>query len=129
VRRLANEVAGTVELVGNLGQNEFSRLMHREAEGSLNAAQSRQILKMLLESGGDPDRIAEDLGFEAMEADALESAIEEVVAAHPTEWERFVAGEDKLMGFFIGQIKSATQGQADLKEASGLLRSRRRPGG
>jgi aspartyl-tRNA(Asn)/glutamyl-tRNA(Gln) amidotransferase subunit B len=129
VRRLANEVAATVELIGNLGHNEFSRLMQREAEGSLNVAQSRQILKMLLESGGDPDRIAEELGFEAMEAGALESVIEEVVAAHPAEWERYVAGEDKLMGFFIGHIKSASHGQADLKEASGLLRSRRRPGG
>ena len=35
------------------------------------------------------------------------------------------AGEDKLTGFFIGQIKAATAGKADLKAAASLLRARR----
>jgi Asp-tRNA(Asn)/Glu-tRNA(Gln) amidotransferase B subunit len=48
-----------------------------------------------------------------------------VVSAHPEEWARFVAGEEKLTGFFVGHIKSATEGRADLKAASALLRSRR----
>jgi aspartyl-tRNA(Asn)/glutamyl-tRNA(Gln) amidotransferase subunit B len=129
VRRLANEVAATVDRIDNLGQEEFARLVEREADGSLNAAQSRQILKMLLECGGDPDRIAEELGFVAMESGALESVIDQVVAANPAEWERYVAGEDKLTGFFVGRIKAATQGQADLSQANALLKERRQAPG
>ena len=48
-----------------------------------------------------------------------------MIAEHPAEWDRFVAGEDKLTGFFVGHVKAATEGKADLKAASALLRTRR----
>ncbi len=125
VRRLANEVAAEVDSAGRLTPPAFARLIHMEADGSLTPAQARTVLKDLLESGGDPDEVAARHGFEAMAAGDLESVMDQVVSAHPQEWARFAAGEDKLMGFFVGQIKSATEGRADLKAASALLRSRR----
>ncbi|HET9077650.1 MAG TPA: Asp-tRNA(Asn)/Glu-tRNA(Gln) amidotransferase subunit GatB [Acidimicrobiales bacterium] len=125
VRRVANEVASDPEAAAGLDRTAFARLVAMEAGGELTAAQARTVLKAMMDGGGDPDRIAADLGFEAMDASALEKVVDEVVAAHPAEWERFAAGEDKLTGFFIGHIKSATDGKADLKAASALLRSRR----
>ena len=82
------------------------------------------MLKELLESGGDPSRGGR-LGFEAMGAGDLAAVVDRVIAEHPPEWARYPAGEDKLTGFFIGHIKSATDGNADLKAASVLLRARR----
>ena len=55
----------------------------------------------------------------------LDSLVDEVIASHPDEWSRYVAGEDKLTGFFIGHVKTATQGHADLKAVPAILRSRR----
>jgi aspartyl-tRNA(Asn)/glutamyl-tRNA(Gln) amidotransferase subunit B len=125
VRRLANEVAAEVDSAGRLTPPAFARLVRMEADGSLTPAQARTVLKDLLESGGDPDQVAARHGFEAMAAGDLESVVAQVVSAHPEEWARFVAGEEKLTGFFVGHIKSATEGRADLKAASALLRSRR----
>jgi aspartyl-tRNA(Asn)/glutamyl-tRNA(Gln) amidotransferase subunit B len=79
----------------------------------------------LLAAGGDPDAVAARLGFEAMGADDLAAVVDRVIGEHPAEWERYRAGEDKLTGFLIGHIKSATDGNADLKAASALLRARR----
>ncbi len=125
VRRVANEVAADLEGAARLDRAAFARLVAMEAGGELTAAQARTVLKTMLEGGGQPDAIAADLGFEAMDASALETVVDDVIAAHPEEWQRFCSGEDKLTGFFIGHIKSATDGKADLKAASGLLRSRR----
>lgn len=125
VRRAANEVAADLDGAGRLDRGSFARLVAMEAGGELTAAQARTVLKTMLESGGQPERIAADLGFEAMDASALEKVVDDVIAAHPDEWQRFCTGEDKLTGFFISHIKSATDGKADLKAASGLLRSRR----
>jgi aspartyl-tRNA(Asn)/glutamyl-tRNA(Gln) amidotransferase subunit B len=125
VRRVANEVASDLEAAARLDRAAFARLVGMEAEGALTAAQARTVLKALMESGGDPERIASDLGFEAMDPNALETVVDGVIAAHPEEWARFSAGEDKLTGFFVGHIKAATDGKADLKAASALLRSRR----
>jgi aspartyl-tRNA(Asn)/glutamyl-tRNA(Gln) amidotransferase subunit B len=125
LRRAANEVASDIEAAGRLDTGAFVRLVALEAGGKLTVAQARTVLKQLMERGGDPEEIAAELGFEAMDAGSLEKVVDEVVAAHPAEWERFAAGEDKLAGFFVGLVKKATGGNADLGEASALLRSRR----
>ena len=125
VRRVANEVASDLDAAAGLDRAGFARLVAMEAGGELTAAQARTVLKSMMEQGGDPQKIAADLGFEAMEAGDLERTVDEVIAAHPDEWSRYCAGEDKLTGLFIGEIKKATEGKADLKAASSLLRSRR----
>ncbi len=125
LKRLANEVASDVISAGRLDASAFARLVGMEHDGELTSAQARTVLKVLLESGGDPSVIAADLGFEAMAADALAGVVEEVIAANPTEWGRYRDGEDKLAGFLIGKIKAATGGQADLKAARTLLQERR----
>jgi aspartyl-tRNA(Asn)/glutamyl-tRNA(Gln) amidotransferase subunit B len=125
VRRLANEVAAGVDATDRLREDAFARLVAQEAKGSLTPAQARTVLKELLASGGDPETIANRLGFEAMSADDLGAVVDRVIREHPAEWNRFAAGEDKLAGFFVGHIKAASGGKADLKAASALLRARR----
>jgi aspartyl-tRNA(Asn)/glutamyl-tRNA(Gln) amidotransferase subunit B len=125
VKRLANEVAAGVAEGGRLDPDAFVRLLAMEAAGELTSTQARTVLKEVMAGGGDPGQVAARLGFEAMSAGALDAAVDHVVAANPAEWDRFAAGEDKLTGFFIGKIKAATGGQADLKAASDLLRRRR----
>jgi len=80
---------------------------------------------VLVSQGGDPGPIAEGLGFQTVSADALGEVVDQVVAANPREWERYAGGDDKLAGFFIGKIKAATGGNADLRVASDLLARRR----
>jgi len=125
VRRVANEVAADLDGADRLDRGAFARLVAMEAGGELTAAQARTVLKVLMEAGGDPSAIAAGLGYEAMESGDMERVVDDVIAAHPDEWARFCGGEEKLTGVFIGAIKKATDGKADLKAASALLRSRR----
>jgi aspartyl-tRNA(Asn)/glutamyl-tRNA(Gln) amidotransferase subunit B len=125
VRRLANEVAADLDDPTALDMPSFVKLVSLEADASLTPAQARTVLRELVTSGGDPAEIAARLGFEAMAAGDLESLIDQVIAEHPGEWARFAEGEDKLTGFFIGKVKAASGGNADLQAASALLRSRR----
>jgi aspartyl-tRNA(Asn)/glutamyl-tRNA(Gln) amidotransferase subunit B len=125
VRRLQNEVAASLESVASLDVAAFIALVRMESQGELTSAQARTVLRTLLAEGGDPTAIAASLGFEALGSGALVDAVDAAIAANPGEWGRYVGGEDKLTGFFIGKIKAATAGNADLKEASALLRERR----
>ena len=125
VRRLANEVASQLESLRNLSEESFASLVAMEAGGALTPSQSRTVLKELLDAGGDPEAVASRLGFESIGSDALTAIVDRVIAEHPEEWGRFAAGEDKLMGFFAGHIRTLSDGNADMKEASALLRSRR----
>lgn len=125
VKRLANEVAADIDAAASLDPAAFAALVGMESRGELTPAQARTVLRDLLADGGDPSAIAASHGFEAMAAGALDGVVDDVIAANPGEWARFAGGEDKVQGFLIGKIKAATGGNADLKEASALLRARR----
>ncbi|HEX9546515.1 MAG TPA: Asp-tRNA(Asn)/Glu-tRNA(Gln) amidotransferase subunit GatB [Acidimicrobiales bacterium] len=128
VRRLANEVAAELDRARHLDPDAFCRLILMEGKGELTSAQARTVLKQVLTQGGDPVKVAKELGYEAMAADDLTAIVDQVIAEHSAEWGRFVAGEDKLDGLFLGKIKKASGGQADLKAAGALLRERRAKG-
>jgi aspartyl-tRNA(Asn)/glutamyl-tRNA(Gln) amidotransferase subunit B len=128
LRRLANEVAGELAALGDAKQVEargFVRLVEMEAGGELTPAQARTVLRTLVAEGGDPDEIAGRLGFEALSSRALGEVVDRVVTENPREWARYAAGDDKLAGFFIGKVRAATGGNADLSAAAELLRKRR----
>jgi aspartyl-tRNA(Asn)/glutamyl-tRNA(Gln) amidotransferase subunit B len=125
VKRLANEVAAELDRARHLDPDAFCRLILMEGKGELTSAQARTVLKQVLTQGGDPVKVAKELGYEAMAADDMTAIVDQVIADHPSEWDRFVGGEDKLQGFLIGKIKTASGGKADLKAAGALLRQRR----
>ncbi len=121
--RAANEVAADVAAGRRLDPGAFTRLLAMEAGGELSATQAKEVLAALLATGGgDPAAIARDKGFEAMSTDSLAAVVAEVVAAHPGEWARYVGGEDKLTGFFTGQVMQRTGGKADGKAVAAELR-------
>ncbi|HUB71988.1 MAG TPA: Asp-tRNA(Asn)/Glu-tRNA(Gln) amidotransferase subunit GatB [Acidimicrobiales bacterium] len=134
LRRLANEVAGEMAAAGGargdgeglrFGTAAFVGLVKLEQAGELTSAQARSVLRVLVSEGGDPVAIAERLGFQSLGPGALAAVVDGVIAANEREWERYAGGDDKLAGFFIGKVKAATRGNADLKAASDLLRERR----
>jgi aspartyl-tRNA(Asn)/glutamyl-tRNA(Gln) amidotransferase subunit B len=99
-----------------------------ETSGQLTATQAKAVLAEMVTSGQDPASIATAKGYEALDTGALEAIVDEVIAAHPAEWEQLRTGDDKaigkLTGFFMGKVMAASKGQADGKLATALLRSR-----
>jgi aspartyl-tRNA(Asn)/glutamyl-tRNA(Gln) amidotransferase subunit B len=121
--RAANEVAAQSAAGQLLSADSFGALLALESGGQLSATQSKAVLGALLErGGGDPAALATEMGFEALGADTLAGVVAEVIAAHPYEWMRYVAGDDKLTGLFTGAVMKATSGQANGKEVAAELR-------
>ncbi len=128
--RAANEVAAQAEAGLALPSESFASLLAMEAGGALSATQSKAVLGALLDAGGgDPAALAAQMGFEAMASDALAGVLDEVIAAHPDEWARYLSGDEgdqkKLTGFFTGKVMAATSGQANGKDVKAALDRRR----
>ena len=113
-----------VEGATELHADAFARLVRMETDGQLTATQAKQVLAEMLDRGGDPAAIAADLGFEAMDQDALAAVVDQLIADNPDDFERLKGGDQKVMGFFVGQAMKATQGNADGKAVTTLLRER-----
>jgi aspartyl-tRNA(Asn)/glutamyl-tRNA(Gln) amidotransferase subunit B len=124
--RAANELAADLPAALRLDPGAFAALLALESDGRLSATQAKAVLAdLMVAGGGDPEAIARAKGFEAMSTDSLAGVVDEVVAAHPSEWGRYVAGDDKLAQLFVGQVMKATRGQADGKAVMAELRRRR----
>jgi Asp-tRNAAsn/Glu-tRNAGln amidotransferase B subunit (PET112 homolog) len=52
---------------------------------------------------------------------AILEIIKSVFEENPAEYERFKAGEQRLMGFLMGKVMQKSKGKADPKSASKLI--------
>ena len=105
----------------------FATVLRMEVYGQLTATQAKVVLGELVASGGDPTDIARAKGFEALEGDVVSAAVDAAIVAHPGEWERYVGGDAKLAGFFVGKVMASTSGKADGKAVTAILRARSGP--
>jgi aspartyl-tRNA(Asn)/glutamyl-tRNA(Gln) amidotransferase subunit B len=120
--RTANEVATDTDAALRLERTSFATLLGLEANGTLSATQTKAVLAVLLErGGGDPGGIAAELGFESLSSGSLAATVADIVAAHPDEWARFVEGDKKMTGFFVGAVMKATGGNANGKAVTAEL--------
>jgi aspartyl-tRNA(Asn)/glutamyl-tRNA(Gln) amidotransferase subunit B len=109
---------------GQLDAGAFAALSTMETDGALTATQAKAVLQELVASGGDPAAIAAAKGFEAMDDSAIAALVDELIATNPEPFERFKEGDQKVTGFFVGQVMKATQGKADGKVVTRLLQER-----
>jgi aspartyl-tRNA(Asn)/glutamyl-tRNA(Gln) amidotransferase subunit B len=47
-----------------------------------------------------------------------------VLAAHTPEWQRYLGGEKKLLGVFVGAVMKKSGGRADPRKVNQLLAAR-----
>ncbi len=121
LRRTANEAAAEPDKARSIDRGAYSALLRMEQQGALTATQSKVVLAEMLESGGDPDAIVARKGFETLGADSLGKLVAQVVDAHPEEWGRYRAGDDRVSGFFVGEVMQASDGKASGKEVRAEL--------
>lgn len=52
----------------------------------------------------------------------LRRIVEEIVAANPKAVQEFLEGNEKVLGFFVGQVMRATKGKANPQLTNKLVR-------
>ncbi|MBD3635855.1 MAG: Asp-tRNA(Asn)/Glu-tRNA(Gln) amidotransferase subunit GatB [Crocinitomicaceae bacterium] len=88
---------------------------------SNNLASQKLFPVMLLEDASPLSLAEKNDWIQDSNEDSIKGLIEEVFAENPDEFERFKAGEKKLMGFLMGQLMKKSKGKADPKSASKLI--------
>jgi aspartyl-tRNA(Asn)/glutamyl-tRNA(Gln) amidotransferase subunit B len=90
--------------------------------GTVSHQAAKKVFLELGPDGADPLAVAERLGLlQVRDESALETWVDEVLAAHPQEVQRYRAGEAKLLGFLTGQVMRRSQGKADPKGVQPVL--------
>jgi len=96
--------------------------------GTLSHQAAKRVFAEVAGKGGDPRAIAESLGLvQVGDTNVIAGWVTEVIAAHPSEVERYKKGETKLLPFFVGQLMRASKGKADPKLAQRVLEEKLAP--
>jgi aspartyl-tRNA(Asn)/glutamyl-tRNA(Gln) amidotransferase subunit B len=96
--------------------------------GVVSTSAAKEVLDGVLSGQGPPREVAEDRDLiQVTDAGALEAVVDEVIAANPQAVEGFRNGEEKVVGFLVGQVMKATGGKADPRLVNRLLRDRMSP--
>lgn len=84
------------------------------SEGGLSQQAAKRVLPHLVETEEPVPELARILGL-AQEGDRhqLERWVEQTLQSHAQEVQRFKAGEEKLLAFFMGRVMRLSRGRAD----------------
>ena len=128
------EVAGwlTTDVRGLLGARRLKdltfdgeglgQLVALVAADRLSRRAGKDVLARMIDEGGDPDQLIVEMGLEKIsDLSALDSVIEEILAAWPEKVIEYQAGKSGLIGMFVGEVMKSTNGAADPKVARDLL--------
>lgn len=87
-----------------------------------NSSASQRIFPYMLENSDNPNQVAEKFNlFTDNSQDSLDQFIEIVINQNPNEVQRFLDGDKKLLGFFMGQLMKLSKGKVDPKSANQLI--------
>ena len=102
---------------------QLASLLKLIDKGVISGKIAKTVFDEMYRSGKEPDQVVNEKGLvQISDSTELEDAVRKVLESSPDEVERFRAGDNKLMGFFVGQVMKATKGKANPKMVNELIR-------
>ncbi len=117
---IISEYLGNFE--GKISPDAIADIVRFVEEGKVSRPMGKELLKWVSETGKPPELLIKEKGLEQVQdKNIIKQIIQKVISNNPKEFERLKAGEEKLMGFFIGQVMKETKGKADPKSVKKYL--------
>lgn len=119
--RILNE-EGKEITESSLKPQQLIELLELVEKGTINRNTAKEVFEEVYKTGKSATVIVQEKGLTQISDDSiLMEAIKEVIAKNPKEVERFKQGEEKLIGFFVGQVMKITKGKANPKMVNELV--------
>jgi aspartyl-tRNA(Asn)/glutamyl-tRNA(Gln) amidotransferase subunit B len=104
---------------------DLAQLLNLVRDGTISHTAAKRVFARMVETGQPAAQIAADEGLlQVGDESAIASWVDEVLAEHPEEAKRYLAGEKKLQGVLVGFVMKKSKGRADPKRVNQLLSAR-----
>ncbi|MDR3079068.1 MAG: Asp-tRNA(Asn)/Glu-tRNA(Gln) amidotransferase subunit GatB [Rickettsiales bacterium] len=127
----------TTELMGRLnklalaieqspvGAEAFSELLGLIEDGTISGKIAKDVLDIMLETGKTARAIVDERGLRQIgNASEISNLISQVLAENPKQLEQYRSGNEKIFGFFVGQLMKLSGGRVNPQMANDLLREK-----
>ena len=127
---VVNELAAYLKGAGvSLAQSgivpaQVASLAKLLAEDAISSNQAHEVFEAMAQSGEDPEAIVDARGMrQVSDAGALRPIVDEVLAACADQAQQYRDGNQKVIGFLVGQCMKASRGKGNPKLFNELLRA------
>ena len=118
LNRLGRSIENSPVSAANLG-----RLLDLMADTTINGRIGKDVLEAMMDTSEDPAAIVETRGLrQVTDTGAIDAAVDQVLAANPDKLAEYLAGREKLFGFFVGQVMKATGGKGNPAAVNAALK-------
>ena len=104
---------------------KLSEVLTLIKDGLISGKIGKEVFEEMFQTGKTASIIVKEKGLvQISDEGSLVKIVEEIVANNSKEVEKYKAGNQKLMGFFVGEVMKVTKGQANPGVVSKLLKER-----
>jgi aspartyl-tRNA(Asn)/glutamyl-tRNA(Gln) amidotransferase subunit B len=95
------------------------------ADDTISGRIARDVFEIMFETGRDAAAIVEEKGLKQVtDTGAIEAVVDEIIAGNAGQVEQYRGGNEKLIGWFVGQVMKQTGGKANPKAVNEILRAK-----
>jgi aspartyl-tRNA(Asn)/glutamyl-tRNA(Gln) amidotransferase subunit B len=93
--------------------------------GKINNNQAKEVLVEMFASGKDAASVIAEKGFEQIsDRGQIEKIVDEIIEKNENQVNAYRGGNEKLFGFFVGQVMKASGGKANPKIVNEVLKQK-----
>ena len=109
----------------NVSAADLAGLVDRIADNTISGKIAKEVFDAMWAGEGTADAIIEAKGLKQItDTSAIETIVDEVVAANPSQVAEYQSGKEKLIGFFVGQVMQKTGGKANPGQVNQILKAK-----
>ena len=127
---IVNEMAGYLKAAGTsledsgIAPAQVASLAKLLAEDAISSNQAHEVFEAMAQSGDDPEKIVDERGMrQVSDAGALQPIVDQVLVNCPDQAQQYRDGNQKVIGFLVGQCMKASRGSGNPKLFNELLRA------
>ncbi len=100
-------------------------MIKRIKDNTISGKIAKQVFAAMWAGEGDADAIIDAKGLKQMtDSGAIEKIVDEVLANNQAQVEQYRGGNEKVLGFFVGQVMKVSQGKANPGQVNQLLKAK-----
>lgn len=105
-----------------ISPDELALLNDRIADNTLSGKLAKDVFEAIWRGEGSVDEIIDKRGLKQIsDSDELERLVENALLNNPNQVKQFQEGNQKVIGFFVGQIMKASSGKANPQRVNEIL--------
>ncbi|MAZ39762.1 MAG: Asp-tRNA(Asn)/Glu-tRNA(Gln) amidotransferase GatCAB subunit B [Legionellales bacterium] len=106
-----------------ISSQSLAELLDRISDNTISGKIAKSVFEAMYAGEGSADEIITQKGLkQIVDPAVITTFITQVIKNNPTQYEQYKAGQDRLFGFFVGQVMKLSQGKVNPQLLNQLLK-------